>query len=104
MGAARSDTCSAPKEKRPGTRSRALKSPPASCGARGLGRHLADQAALVQQLRDLDGVERRALAQIVGDHPQAQAVLKARVVADPRDVDREFALDVLGGRVAAVLA
>ena len=59
---------------------------------------------LTRHLGDLHGVERRALAQIVGDDPHRQAVLDRDVLADARDEG-----GVLAGRldrrdVAAVLA
>src|SRR5690554_4936197 len=49
-------------------------------------RRRLDGPGLVQQLGDLDGVEGRALAQIVGDDPQRQAVLDRVVLADARDI------------------
>ena len=72
----------------------------AAGGARGA----AELQALVQQLGDLDGVQGGALAQVVRDAPQRQAVLDGRVVADAADEDRELALAFLGRHVAAVLA
>ena len=44
-----------------------------------------------EQLGDLDRVERRALAQIVADDPQAEAVLDRRILADAADEGRVFA-------------
>src|SRR3546814_5413883 len=38
-------------------------------------------------LGDLHGVERSALAQVVGHHPDRQAMLHRRVAADTADVD-----------------
>src|SRR5690606_25736791 len=52
-----------------------------------------DQAALKQELRDLHGVERRTLAQVVGDDPQIEAVLDRRILADTADIGQ-----VLAGR------
>ena len=40
----------------------------------------AMQMADAELFGDLDGVERGALAQVVGDHPQRQAVLERRIV------------------------
>ena len=50
---------------------------------------LADPAALDERLRDLHGVGRRALAQVVRDHPERQApvVRDRRVLAHPADED-----------------
>ena len=50
-----------------------------------------DQIALEQAFGDLNGVERRALAQIVGNHPHRQAVLDRRILADAADIGRVFA-------------
>ena len=44
-----------------------------------------------EQLGDLDRVERRALAEIVADDPQRQAVVDRRILADAADVGRIFA-------------
>ena len=58
-----------------------------------------------QQLRahellgDLHRVERRALAQVVGDDPQVEAVLDGDVLADAADVHRVLALGVERQRV-----
>ena len=56
-----------------------------------------------KQLGDLHRVERRALAEIVADDPEAEAVLDRRVLADPADIGRIVA-DALDRRhVTAVL-
>ena len=52
-----------------------------------------DQLAVDQALGDLDGVERRALAQVVGHAPEHEPVVDRRVFADAADVGR-----VLAGR------
>src|SRR5215212_6842979 len=46
-----------------------------------------DQPALVQQLRHLDGVGRRAFAEVVADHPEVEAALVRGVPADAADQD-----------------
>src|SRR5437667_3757725 len=56
-----------------------------------------------QALGDLDGVERRALAQIVGDDPQHQAAVDGRVLADAADIGRVLAGAVVRRDVAAGL-
>jgi integrase len=48
-----------------------------------------DQLAFDQAFRDLDGVERRALAQIVGHAPQREAVLHRRILANAADIGNE---------------
>src|SRR3977135_3798867 len=57
-----------------------------------------------QALRDLDGVERRALAQIVGDDPQHEAAVDGRVLADAADIGRVVAGALVRRDVAAGLA
>src|SRR3546814_8613390 len=57
-----------------------------------------------EQFRDLDGVERRALAQIVAHAPQGDAVVDRGIVAHAADEDRIFAHALDWGHVAAVLA
>ena len=47
------------------------------------GRLLEVPAA--EEFGDLDGVQRRALAEVVADHPDAEAVFDRRVLADPAD-------------------
>ena len=58
-----------------------------------------------QKLRDLDAVERSALAHIIGDDPQVQSARVGNILADPADKHRIF-MRRLGyrGRVAAILA
>src|SRR6266446_7488596 len=55
---------------------------------------LSAEMLLDQDFGDLDGIERRALAQIVGDDPQIEPVRDRRVAADAADIDR-----VLAGRL-----
>ena len=43
------------------------------------------QMLAAEQLGDLDRVQRRALAEVVADDPQAEAVLDRRVLADAAD-------------------
>src|SRR5271154_1841108 len=63
-----------------------------------------DQLAVDQAFGDLDGVERRALAQIVGDDPHREPVLDRRVLADAADIGRILAPRLVGRHVAARLA
>src|SRR3546814_6393297 len=56
-----------------------------------------------EQFRDLDGVERRALAQIVAHAPQGDAVVDRGIVAHAADEDRIFAHALAWGHVPAVL-
>jgi hypothetical protein len=58
---------------------------------------------LTQRFGDLHGVQRRALAQVVGDAPEGEAVLDGGVLADARDVGRILAGGVDGRDVAAGL-
>src|SRR5690606_6256973 len=71
---------------------------PVRCVARINPRTLAAVAAILQrrqqQLGQLHGVQRRALAQIVGDDPQVQATRMRRVLANPADIDRVVARSV----------
>src|SRR5712672_2217326 len=55
---------------------------------------LAAEMLLDQDFGDLDGIECRALAQIVGDDPQIEPMRDRRVAADAADVD-----GVLAGRL-----
>ena len=48
-----------------------------------------------QNLGDLNGVKRRALAQIVGDHPEIQAVRNGIVFADSSHKGRVLARGIL---------
>src|SRR4029078_9516131 len=47
----------------------------------------AEQAALDQELSELDGVGGGALAEVVGDDPEVEGALVAGVAADAADVD-----------------
>ena len=84
----------------PGRRSSFLGYPGQSCGSswpacypgrdrvtRAAPRASAIRSRVVQHLGDLDRVGGRALEQVVGDHPQAEAALVRRVAADPADED-----------------
>src|SRR3954463_9946503 len=64
----------------------------------------ADQLAVDQAFGDLDGVQRRAFAQIVRHAPQYEAVLHGGVLADAADVGGVFARRLVGRDVAAGLA
>src|SRR3546814_15880513 len=57
-----------------------------------------------EQFRDLDGVERRALAQIVAHAPQGDAVVDRGIVAHAAYEDRIFTHALDWGHVASVLA
>ena len=61
-----------------------------------------DQLAIDQNLGDLHGVERGALAKVVGDHPQHQAVLDRRVLADAADIGRVLAGCLVGRDIGAL--
>src|SRR3984893_11930644 len=50
-----------------------------------------DQFAIDQNLSDLNRVQRRALAQIIGDTPKRETVLDRRVLADAGDIGRVLA-------------
>src|SRR4051812_21051835 len=60
----------------------------------------ADQAAPVQLLRDLDGIGRRPLAEVVPDDPQVERVGVRLVAADPPDEDLVPAGDLDRQRIA----
>src|SRR5258708_19209562 len=64
----------------------------------------ADQLAVDQAFGDLNRVQRGALAQIVRDAPQYQAVFHGRVLADAADVGRVLARRLVWRDVAARLA
>src|SRR3954470_5597003 len=51
---------------------------------RASGRAL-EQAAIDQSFRDLDGIERGALAEIVGNDPEIETVLDRRIIANAGD-------------------
>ena len=55
-----------------------------------------------QQFRDLDAVERGALAQLIADHPEVDAVGGAEVLADSADEAVVLALDEDRHRVAVL--
>src|SRR5205814_10483646 len=55
-----------------------------------------------QYLCDLHGVERGALAQVVGDHPEAEAVRHRGIPANPAHEDRVLARRFLRGHVTLV--
>ena len=59
----------------------------------------ADEPARVQLLGELDGVGRRALAQVVRDHPHLQPALVRGVAAQAADEDVVVAGGAGGGRV-----
>src|SRR4051794_27409202 len=62
------------------------------------------QSAVDQRLGDLHGVEGCALAQVVGDAPEGEAVLDRDVLADARDVGGVLAGRLMRRDVAAGLA
>lgn len=63
-----------------------------------------DKAAIDEQLGDLDGVQGSTLAQVVGDHPDVEAVFDSCILANARDVSRILARGFIWRDVAAVLA
>src|SRR6478752_1597685 len=63
----------------------------------------ADQLAVDQHFRDLDRVERSALAQVVGHAPQHEAILHRRVLADAADIGRVLAGRLIRRGIAAGL-
>ena len=65
------------------------------------GRH-PDQVALGEQLSDLDGVRRRALAQVVADDPEVETALVRGVAPDPADEHLVAPGDVGGERIEAL--
>ena len=67
----------------------------------GLARRPPSRFALDEQLGDLDGVGRGALAQVVGDDPEVERALVAGVAADAADEDVVAAGGVDRHRVAA---
>src|SRR5690606_10735716 len=62
-----------------------------------------DQPAGDQQFRDLHRIERGALAQIVGDHPEIDTFHHRRILTDPADIGRILARHLVGRDVAAIL-
>src|SRR6478609_5057476 len=63
----------------------------------------AEQLAVDQDFRDLHRVQRRTLAQIVGDAPERQPVLHRRILADAADVSGVLAGGLVRRDVAARL-
>src|SRR3954466_12450856 len=63
----------------------------------------ADQLAVDQAFGDLDRVQRGALAQVVGDAPQRQAVLDRVIFTDAADIGGVLAGRLVGRDVAAGL-
>src|SRR5215213_2714904 len=72
----------------------------------GSGRALLrpQQAPVHERLGDLNRVQRRALAEVVGDAPEADSVLDRDILADSRDISRVLARGLVRGDVAARLA
>ncbi len=68
------------------------------------GRPALPEDAPAEQFGDLHGVERRALAQVVGDDPEVQAVLDGRILPDAADIGGVFAHALDRGDVPAGLA
>src|SRR3954469_22519043 len=64
---------------------------------------VAEQPAVDEGLSDLDGVQRRALTQVVGHAPKGDAIVDGRIVAQARDVDGILARGFVRGHVAAGL-
>src|SRR4051812_27689771 len=64
---------------------------------------MLNQVALDQLFGDLQRVQRRALAQVVADHPVGDAVLARKVLADAAGEDSVLARRRPGLRVDAVL-
>src|ERR1700689_4093895 len=62
-----------------------------------------DQLAVDQRFGDLNGVERGALAQVVGNDPHRQPVLHRRVLADAPDERRVLARRLVWRHVTARL-
>src|ERR1700677_2675399 len=62
-----------------------------------------DQLAVDQRFADLNGVERGALAQVVGNDPHRQPVLDRGVLADAADVSRVLARRLIRRHVTAGL-
>src|SRR5690606_29892956 len=62
-----------------------------------------DQSASKKQFRDLNCVQRSALAQVVSNHPDGKAVLNRGIFADAADIGRIFPGTLVRRDVAAVL-
>src|SRR5436853_1797448 len=63
-----------------------------------------DELAVDQALGDLDRIERRTLAQVVGDNPHHEPVLDCRILADAADIGCVLARAFVRRDVAARLA
>src|SRR5204863_4613711 len=63
-----------------------------------------DEFAVDQAFRDLNGIERRALAQVVRHAPQHQPVVDRGILADAADVGCILARRLIGRSVATRLA
>ena len=64
--------------------------------------HLATEMFLDEDFGDLDGIERRPFAEIVGDDPHVEAMWDGGVAADAADIDRIFAGRFGRGHIALV--
>src|SRR5688500_16932917 len=62
------------------------------------------EVAAAEQFGDLHRVQRRALAQIVADAPEVQAIFDRRVFTHARYERRKVAHAFDGGDIAAILA
>src|SRR5208337_1026873 len=62
-----------------------------------------DQSAIDEGLCDLDGIQSRALAKIVGHDPEVQAMLDSRIFADAAHISGEIAHALDRRDVAAIL-
>src|SRR3989304_5361682 len=69
----------------PGTRSRHRSVSACRAASSGSGLY-GNQVVLDEQLPDLDGVQRRPLAELVAAHPEVERVLRAVVFPDAADV------------------
>src|SRR6267378_3322177 len=63
---------------------------------------LSHQLVFHQVFGDLNGVERRTLAKIIGDDPHRKSVLNGRILPQAADEDRILAGAFDGGHVALV--
>src|SRR5215210_853640 len=98
-----SNTFSTPAVVSPSTAPRAVPLPIRFADREDYSRRLL-QMPTPQQLRDLNGVQCRALAQIIRHAPEAEAVVDGRVLADAAHERRIFADAFDGSYIAAVLA
>ena len=67
-------------------------------------RRFFEKAAIEQQLRDLDRIQRRAFTQIVRNAPECEAVVDCWVDTDTADECREVACALNRGDISAVFA